>query len=136
MTPIPRRAVTIVMGDMNAKIGKRSNNDSYPCAWSKAKRNENGEDFLNFCERSNLTITNSLFKYTSRHITTWQGHHRSSDSTESTPIYNQIDYIAISNQYKLLGRVCFAKRSLTGSNGPHNTKEALANEACYQEPSH
>ena len=99
VAPIPRRAVTLLMGDMNAKIGKRSNDDTYSClgSWSKGKRNENGEAFLNFCERSNLIITNSLFKHASRHITTWQGYHRSSDSTESTPIYNQIDYIAISN---------------------------------------
>ena len=71
VAPIPRRAATLLMGDMNAKIGKRHDNDTYSCisAWSNEKRNENGEAFLSFCERSNLIIANSLFKHTSRHIT-------------------------------------------------------------------
>ena len=72
VAPIPRRAVTLLMGDMNAKIGKRHDNGTYSCigAWSNGKCNENGEAFLSFCERSNLIIANSLFKHASRYITT------------------------------------------------------------------
>ena len=50
---IPKRDVTILMGDMNAKIGKRCSTDIYSCMgilWSKGKRNDNGEAFLDFCE--------------------------------------------------------------------------------------
>ena len=60
---IPKRDVTVLMGDMNANVGKCCNIDTYSCleAWSKGHRNDNGEAFLEFCEQSDLVITNSLF---------------------------------------------------------------------------
>ena len=84
MDSIPKREVTVLMGDMNAKIGKRCSTDTYSClgAWSKDRRNDNGETFLDFCERSNLIITNSLFEHPSQHITTWQGYIRGLDGHE------------------------------------------------------
>ena len=61
------------MGDMNAKVGKRWSTDTNFClgAWSKGHRNDNGEAFLEFCDQSDLIITNILFQHASRHITTW-----------------------------------------------------------------
>ena len=99
---IPKREVTVLMGDMNAKVGKRCSTDTYSClgAWSKGHRNDNGEAFLEFCDQSDLIITNSLFQHASRHITTWQGYIRGLGEHESIPIYNQIDYITVSQRYK------------------------------------
>ena len=48
-------------------------------AWSKGRRNDNGETFLNSWEQSNLIITNSLVKHPSRHIKTWQRYIRGLD---------------------------------------------------------
>ena len=83
-------------------MGKRCSTDTYSClgAWSKGRRNDNGEAFVEFCDQSDLIITNSLFQHASRHITTWQGYIRGLNEHESIPIHNQIDYITVSQRYK------------------------------------
>lgn len=42
---VPKREVTVFMGDMNAKTGKRWSTDTYSCmgVWSKGRRSDNGE---------------------------------------------------------------------------------------------
>ena len=49
---IPKREVTVLMGDMNAKVGNRCSIGTYSClgAWSKRYHNDNGEAFLEFCD--------------------------------------------------------------------------------------
>ena len=56
---MPKREVTV-----NVKVEKRCSTDTYFCleAWSKGHHNDNGEAFLEFCDWSDLIITNSLYR--------------------------------------------------------------------------
>ena len=49
---IPKREVTVLMGDMNAKVGNHCSIGTYSClgAWSKRHHNDNGEAFVEFCD--------------------------------------------------------------------------------------
>ena len=89
------------MGDMNAKVGKRSRTDIFLFrSMVKGKSQHQWWSFLEFCDRSDLIISNNLFQHPSRHITTWQGQLRKPDEHQPIPIYNQIDYITVSQRYK------------------------------------
>ena len=86
----------------DAKIGKRHDNDTYSCigAWSKWKRNENREACLSFCECSNLIILPTASSNTPLDTLPHGRDTTTAQTMQSIPIYNQIDYIAISNQFK------------------------------------
>lgn len=57
---ILKREVTVLMDDMNVKVGKCCSTDTCSCsgAWSKGHPNDNS---LEFSDRSDFFITNSLF---------------------------------------------------------------------------
>ena len=39
---------------------------------SKGYKNDNGDYFINFCQNSELLLTNTYFKHKRSHLTTWQ----------------------------------------------------------------
>ena len=83
--------VTIIMGDMNAKVGKE---EEYPTTgkYGLGKKNERGMMLVEFCKGEDLVITNTMFKHHVKNLYTWKSPgdlHR-----------NQIDYIMINQRFK------------------------------------
>ena len=91
----PKRDIQIVMGDMNAKIGK--DNTKWTSIMEKeglGEVNENGALFADFCTFNELIIGGSLFPHKPIHKATWIS---SDQSTE-----NQIDHITIARKWRKL----------------------------------
>ena len=89
----PRHDILIVMGDFNAKIG--ANNEGYEECMGKegiGERNDNGERFCNMCHENGLVIGGSIFQHKRIHKETW--------ISPDTRTRNQIDHIAISQQWR------------------------------------
>ena len=89
----PKSDVTIVMGDLNAKIG--SNNQGREKIMGKhglGDKNENGDLFLDFCEMNELVVGGSVFPHRDMLKVTW----KSPDHVTE----NQIDHITISKRWR------------------------------------
>ncbi|XP_069980154.1 craniofacial development protein 2-like [Penaeus vannamei] len=78
--------VKIVMGDINAKVGK-GKVGSIVGPFGLGDRNDRGEKFIDWCARNHQVITGTWFKHHPRRFYTWT---RPGDRTR-----NQIDYITI-----------------------------------------
>lgn len=91
---IPSKEATIILGDLNAKIGCTSDDDHFRETVGKyglGTRNSRGEMLLEFCAENGLSIANSCFVQHPRRVWTWRsprGHK------------NQIDYIIIGKRWK------------------------------------
>ena len=88
-----------ILGDFNAKLGKRSSIDvinrlcDHIGNHGVGRRNSNGERLLNFLISHNLIATNTCFKHPNRHITTRTGYIKDKATKLTRPYYSQIDYI-------------------------------------------
>ena len=85
---VPKHGILILMGDWNAKVGKRQVGEG--CVMGKEAlkcvRNDNGVRFVDFCATNSLVITTTSFPHKDIHKYTWtsqDGHTR-----------NQIDHVA------------------------------------------
>ncbi|GFS23570.1 craniofacial development protein 2 [Elysia marginata] len=68
LTYIPKHDITIVMGDLNAKVGSDNTGfEEYMGKHGLGVRNKNGERFLEFCTWSNLVIGGTIFKHKDIH---------------------------------------------------------------------
>lgn len=70
---IPTRDVTIIIGDLNAKIGCTKDDDHLKNVVGKygiGMRNGRGKRLLNFCTENNLTIANAVFQQHIRRLYT------------------------------------------------------------------
>jgi len=92
MDSIPNRDVKIVMGDLNAKVGKQEMPSATCGRFGLGDQNSRGEDLLEFCSSNNMVITNTLFEHHPRHLYTWTSPDRKT--------CNQIDYIIFSQKWK------------------------------------
>ena len=92
-----------VIGDFNAKVGKRSvtatgRHDLSCCgAHSRGRRNYSGQVLTDFASDNHLFACNTAFQHRAAHITTWTGWRHNPDGGSAIPIYNQIDYIFCRN---------------------------------------
>ena len=85
--------VNIVMGDMNAKVGK--DNRGFEHIMGKhgtGEANDNGERFLDFCALNNLVIGGTIFPHKRIHKTTWV----SPDGRTE----NQIDHFCVARKFR------------------------------------
>lgn len=92
---VPRADITILLGDLNAKVG--ANNSSWEKVMGKhglGTMNENGALLVELCDKYNLVIGGTLFPHKEIHKYTWTH----PDPALSTR--NQIDHIAISQKWK------------------------------------
>ena len=89
----PKRDITIVMGDFNAKVGSDNTGKEFTMGTEGlGVMNENGELFSNFCEQNDLVIGGTVFPHRRIHKVTW----KSPDlSTE-----NQIDHLTVSRRWR------------------------------------
>lgn len=87
------REVTILMGDLNAKIG--SDNKGYEEVLGKhglGKMEENGERFSDLCAFNNLVVGGSVFPHKRIHKATWVSPDHSTE--------NQIDHVCIGRKFR------------------------------------
>ena len=83
--------VLIVMGDFNAKIGKERF-EHLVGPHGLGQRNDRGDRLLQFCEKKDLCIANTLFQQPARRTYTWK--------SPGDIRRNQIDYILVSHRFK------------------------------------
>ena len=85
--------ITILMGDMNAKVGQA--NDGYTQIMGthgEGVMNENGEMFADFCLDHNLVIGGTIFPHKPVHKLTW--------TSPDNRTQNQIDHICINGKFR------------------------------------
>jgi hypothetical protein len=95
MSQIPTRDVTIIMGDMNAKVGRTTDDNhlrSVIGGYGMGERNERGERLIQFCNERKLTVMNTCFKHHVRRLYTWV--------SPGDRWRNQIDYILINQRWR------------------------------------
>ena len=63
--------VTVVMGDLNAKVG-RGRSEEVVGDFGLGIRNERGDKWIEWCESWNQVITNTYYKHHPRHLYTWK----------------------------------------------------------------
>ena len=90
---LKEKDMTILMGDLNAKIGSDNNgHEEVMGRQGLGKMNENGEMLADFCAFNNMIIGGSVFPHRRIHKATWVSpDHR----TE-----NQIDHICIGRKFR------------------------------------
>lgn len=91
MTQCKQHEVNIVMGDLNAKVG-RGREGAVLGPYGLGDRNERGDRFIEWCEQHNQIIANTWYRHHPRHLWTWRS---PGDRTR-----NQIDYITINSRFK------------------------------------
>ncbi|KAG6623384.1 putative EndonucleaseReverse transcriptase [Phytophthora cinnamomi] len=84
---LPRRDLTFVLGDFNAKLGQPHDGEHFVSNWARGYRNRNGHLLAAFCELHGLTATNTFFRKRAKNLTTW------TQRRVGHCIYNQIDYV-------------------------------------------
>ena len=88
---VPKHDVTIILGDMNAKLGKEK-------AFSQVVgrhtlhniSNENGEIVINYAISNDMFLINTNFQHKKIHIGTW--------TSPDHQTINQIDHVMVSNE--------------------------------------
>ncbi|XP_062609155.1 craniofacial development protein 2-like [Saccostrea cucullata] len=89
----PRHDLLIIMGDLNAKVGK--DNTDYERVMGNqgvGNRNDNGERLVEFCAMNNLVIGGTLFTHPDIHKLTW--------NSPNGRDKNQIDHLMINGMWR------------------------------------
>lgn len=97
MRTVKNRDELIVLGDFNAKTGgshEEYHQNMGPFGKGKCT-NSNGKELLDFANRHDLTLSNTLFRHKAAHIATWEGEMINPASNRRNPYRNQIDYILV-----------------------------------------
>lgn len=104
--------VTILMGDLNAKIG--ADNTGYEQVMGRhglGRMNENGEQFAEFCAQNNLVIGGSVFEHRRIHKATWRSPDRVTE--------NQIDHVCICQRFRRSLQDASVKRGADAASDHH-----------------
>ena len=90
----PKKDFLIIQGDFNAKVGKDAHIEGPACAgrFGIGHQNERGQILLEFAEKHQLVIANTLYPHKDSRTTTWH----SPDGKTHT----QIDYILTPSHFK------------------------------------
>ena len=83
--------VTIVMGDLNAKVGRGRSGDVVG-DFGLGVRNERGDKWTEWCESWGQVMMNTNFMHHPRHLYTWK--------SPGDRARNQIDYITINKRFR------------------------------------
>ena len=113
-----KRDITILMGDMNAKVGP--DNSGYEQVMGKhglGTMNSNGELFANCCAEHNMVIGGTTFPHKKSHKATWV----SPDMTTE----NQIDHICVSKKFRRTLQDVRARRGADAATDHHLVEAKL-----------
>ena len=106
------------MGDWNAKVGERQVGKEGAMGKEALKcvRNDNGEQFVDFCAKNSLVITTTSFPHKDIHKYTW--------TSPDGCTRNQIDHVAVNLRLK---RLVFETRAYRGADisSDHNLVVAV-----------
>ena len=70
---VSNRDYLLIAGDFNAKVGREWTKYAENMGrYGKGEVNSNGKELLDFCNRQNLVLTNTLFRHKMAHRTTWE----------------------------------------------------------------
>lgn len=84
-----KSSIFIIAGDFNSKCGiRQSEEETFMGNYGKGSRNQNGERMVELIMDNDLYLSNTKFKHSMRHRSTWHG------ITRDKVYHNQIDYIA------------------------------------------
>ena len=86
-------SITIIAGDINAKVCTSTGFENCLGQFSRGRRNNSGETLTNFCDINDLFISNSAFQHPARHITTCVTPYKDKATNKIVKSYTQIDYI-------------------------------------------
>lgn len=92
---ISKRELVIIMGDMNAKVGRSNKEEHLREVIGKfglGERNSRGDRLIEFAITNQLTIANTMFQHHPRRLSTWK--------SPGNIYKNQIDYMLISKRWK------------------------------------
>ena len=89
-----KKDIMILIGDFNAKVGKRQNDEERGTIgdFTIGERNDNGEELVNFAMENELAIMNTMFQKHPRRLVTWV----SPDGKTK----KQIDFIMVQRRWK------------------------------------
>ena len=93
-------SITMLAGGFISNIGRRTGPKSCLGQSSIGRRNQNGTNLVEFCEKNGKFITNSRFQHLAKHITTWSQRRTNPVTKQNVWIYNQIDYIILNQKNK------------------------------------
>ena len=108
----PKKDITILMGDLNAKIG--SDNTGYEHIMgihAPGIMNENGERFADLCALNSMVIGGSIFQHKTIHKTTWISPDKETE--------NQIDHVCINKRFRRSLQDVRAKRGENVASDPN-----------------
>ncbi|VDO65631.1 unnamed protein product [Schistosoma margrebowiei] len=89
----PRKDLTILMGDLNVKVGIDDTRYEYIMGRrGLGERKENGERFENLCAFNKLVIGGTIFPHKRIHKATWISPHHTTE--------NHIDHICINKKFR------------------------------------
>ena len=89
---IPARDMLLIMGEMNAKVGKRQHKSSHVGTHGLGKQNERGQILTEFCAGNDLVISNTCFKHPHHRLYTW--------TSPGDSVRNHIDYIFVKRPWR------------------------------------
>ena len=102
----------MLAGDFNSKVGRQTGPESCIGQQSRGRRNQNGTNLVEFCEKNGKCIASSSFQHPAKHITTWSQRR----TNPKLWIYNQIHYIILNQKNKqVLTDACSYGRTETSS---------------------
>ena len=105
-------SITMLTGDFNSKVGRRTGPESCIGQWPRGRQNQNGTNLVKFCEKNDEFIASSSFQHPAKHITTWSQRR----TNPKLWIYNQIHYIILNQKNKqVLTDACSYGRTETSS---------------------
>ncbi|KAK6026459.1 hypothetical protein OSTOST_07586 [Ostertagia ostertagi] len=102
---------TIVQGDMNASVGKKTENDGREMGkFGYGERNERGEQMINFSTSNRLRIMNTFFMKPEKRLWTWK--------SPNGTVKKQIDYV-FSNVQRIFQDVSVIGENIIATNSDH-----------------
>ncbi|XP_029158388.1 craniofacial development protein 2-like [Nylanderia fulva] len=93
--------VNLVMGDFNAKIGQGRRTDIVG-VHDLGESNERGDRLFEFCQETEMVVTNTWYKLSKRRLYTWKSPLDGGSNPE--PVRNQIDYVLINKRFRNMVR--------------------------------
>ena len=90
----------MLTGDFNRKVGRKTGPERCIGQWLRGKRNKNGTNLVEYCEKNGKTFANSCFQHPAKDITTWSQRRTNPVTKQTVSIYNQIDYIILNQKNK------------------------------------